>query len=234
MHIINWKLALLAFFCICFFSALGFWQLSRAQQKEILIESYTARMKHSPLSAKDLKAGQDLRFFRVVLQGQFDNAHTFLLDNKTFHGQVGYEIYTPFKAEGMAMPLLIDRGFIPLTKQRSEQPLIKNILGTVKITGLLNLPPRFVEWGKLYHSPTLQWPLRVEFINLTQLSEVLNQHLFAYILALPPGDSHAYPIDWQIVVMGPEKHRGYAVQWFALALTVLTIALALAYKRRSL
>ena len=36
----------------------------------------------------------DVRFYRAILQGQFDNKHTILLDNKIFRGQIGYESKT--------------------------------------------------------------------------------------------------------------------------------------------
>ncbi|MNN94970.1 hypothetical protein D3C81_2137010 [compost metagenome] len=39
-------------------------------------------------------------------------------------------------------------------------------------------------------------------------------------LRLQPGPA-SYLGDWPLVSMGPEKHLGYAVQWFALAATLL-------------
>jgi surfeit locus 1 family protein len=221
----NWKLAVLALVFFCLFTALGVWQVKRANQKKILLKSFTERTAHAPLSAQDLSYSTDWRFYRIQLQGRFDNTHTFLLDNKIRDGKIGYEVYTPFKAKHLATLLLIDRGFVPIGINRQTLPAIKAIEGEVTINGLLNLPPTYAAQKELYE--TLNWPLRVEFINLSLLANVLNKQLFPYLISLNPEDPAAYPIKWQITVMGPERHMGYAVQWFALALTLLVLFVAL-------
>ncbi|RDI42417.1 SURF1 family protein [Aquicella lusitana] len=223
----NWKLALLAFVFFCLFCSLGTWQLSRANQKKILLKSFHERTLHAPFLAAHLNTAQDLRFYRTQLTGSFDNAHSILLDNKIFHGKVGYEVFTPFKADGIATPILIDRGFVPMGTNRKTLPPLTRIHGHVTLTGLINQPPAYVALGSMMESTTPVWPLRIEYINMDTLSTLLNQPLFPYIVTLAPTDAAAYAIEWQIVTMGPEKHQGYAVQWFALALTLLILFVAL-------
>lgn len=41
------------------------------------------------------------------------------------------------------------------------------------------------------------------------------------------------PRIWHDPVMGPEKHRGYAVQWFAMASAALLFFLITGFRRRS-
>lgn len=223
----NWKLAILAFLFIGIFSALGAWQVSRAQQKKILLATYEARTTQTSLSAKELIPTADLRFYSVTLEGSFDNAHTFLLDNKTFHGKVGYEVYTPFKLKDSNKAILVDRGFIPILKDRQEIPVIQVIEGQVRLEGMLNLPPTYLALGQMLEAAEQHWPLRVEFIDLVEMSKLLNYQIFSYIAGLSPTDPHAYPIERQIVIMSPERHMGYALQWFALALTLLILFVAL-------
>jgi len=47
------------------------------------------------------------------------------------------------------------------------------------------------------------------------------------VLILEENHPAAYTVKWQIVMMSPEKHNAYAIQWFALALTLLVLFLAL-------
>jgi surfeit locus 1 family protein len=227
MKIKNWKLALLALLFICLFTSLGIWQVSRANQKKILLKSFAERTQLKPLSANHLAKPNDWRFYRISLQGNFDNQHTFLLDNKIFHGKVGYEVYTAFKASGLSAPILIDRGFIPMSTNRKELPEIPAIFGPVTLVGMLNLPPTYVALGEIYETPHITWPLRVEFINLPKLSKLIGQPLYSYVVILAPSDPAAFSSEWQIVTMSPERHMGYAVQWFALALTLLILFVAL-------
>ncbi|MBV9575764.1 MAG: SURF1 family protein [Gammaproteobacteria bacterium] len=227
----NWKLALLSLLLIYLFTHLGFWQLARAKQKKLLLQSFAERTEQAPLAATALKKLTDFRFYQARLQGHFDNTHTFLLDNKIVNGQIGYEVYTPFYAEQFTNVILVDRGFIAMNANRQILPLIPPILGMTTITGMLNLPPTYFAWGKMTDSTQLNWPLRIEFIHLQEIAQLLAQPLFSYTLSLSPHDPRAFPIQWQIVTMGPEKHIGYAIQWFALALTLLILSVALNWKR---
>jgi surfeit locus 1 family protein len=226
LYIRNWKLALLSLLLLALFIFLGCWQLSRAWQKEVLLREFALRIKHPPLSASALVTANDERFYRVILTGTFDNIHTFLLDNKIYEGRVGYEIYTPFSTTDLATTILVDRGFVPAPSDRHILPTIEPIVGTTTITGMLNLPPTYVQWGNLYESP-LHWPLRIEYLDISQLSNLLSTHIYQYVLQITPNTPPAYDMQWQINVIGPERHRGYALQWFAFAITLLILFAAL-------
>jgi surfeit locus 1 family protein len=226
----NWKLNLLGLICVCLLASLGFWQLSRGEKKKLLLKSFTERTEHAPLSGLDLNIPNDWRFYRASLNGKFDNEHTFFLDNKTFKGKIGYEVYTLFYAQGMMEPILIDRGFVSTRGDRQLLPAIKNISGPVTIHGMINLPPTYVALGQMIDSPNSSSPLRVEYINLPALGKIIHSSLFPYILTLNPDSPYALDaeaIEWQIFTVSPERHLGYAVQWFALALTLLVICAVL-------
>ncbi|OGT36897.1 MAG: hypothetical protein A3F11_08955 [Gammaproteobacteria bacterium RIFCSPHIGHO2_12_FULL_37_14] len=233
IRIKNWKLTFLALLFFALFTSLGLWQLSRAKQKELLLATYAEQTKRAPLTAHDLNKANDWRFYRASLRGTFDNKQTFLLDNKTFYGQIGYEVYTLFYAQGLAQPILIDRGFIPMDSDRTKLPSIKEINGIITLTGMLNLPPTYVAFGKINDSTTLTWPLRIEFIDLKAIAKLASnpegkiEEIYPYILMITAHHPAAYPIEWKMLVMSPERHRGYALQWFALALTLLILWVAL-------
>lgn len=218
------RFLLLATVCVGFLTALGFWQLSRAQQKETLLQAFNERKHITPLTSARISQPGDWRFYRTTLTGRFDNQHSLLLDNKIFHGEVGYEVYTLFFAQGIKQPLLIDRGFIPKGEERKILPKIKPIIGSVEIMGMINLPPAYFALGGMLDTVDQeQGVTRVEYINLTELDEYLHLSLFPYIVTLAPNQPYAYKTEWQIITMPAEKHRGYALQWFALALTLLIL-----------
>lgn len=221
------KLGLLSLIITGFLCYLGYWQLSRAIEKAALLETYAARKNHAPITANELKQNKDWRFYRTALTGTFDNQHTLLLDNKIFNGQVGYEIYTPFKAEGLNTIILVDRGFIPAGRTRSIIPAIKMVAEKTTITGMINTPPTYVKFGEITEGSAINWPLRIAYIYFPDLAKLIKNDLSSNIVVLTPNDPAAYPLEWQIVIMPPERHRGYALQWFALAITLLILSLAL-------
>lgn len=223
----NWRLNLLALLFICLFTALGLWQVLRAKEKSRLLQIYTKRAQVQPLTAKDLDHYRDLRFYRINLTGHFDNEHSFLLDNKTYHGRVGYEVYTPFYVENLTPAVLIDRGFIPLGKSRAILPAIPKISGAITLSGLINLPPHYATLSQMYEKPST-WPLRIQFIDMERMAGILNQKTLGFVINIDPKNQAALEMqEWQIVIMPPERHLGYAVQWFALALTLLILSVAL-------
>src|SRR3990167_5750099 len=189
----HWKFALLTSAMISLLITLGFWQLSRAHQKKDLLETYLKRIQTTPLTVNALNQLNNPLFFRVELNGYFDNAHTILLDNKTYHSQVGYEVYTPFLAHGITSPILVDRGFIPIGVSRESLPSIKNMGGEMTIIGLITKPPKYATFSTTEEA--LAWPMRVESIDLARLAtKLLSKPLSPYILKIDPHDSLAYPI----------------------------------------
>lgn len=232
IKIVNWKLAVLALIFFCLFTSLGIWQLMRAQQKAILLKSFNERTQHAPFTAQDLDQPHDWRFYRVTVEGKFDQEHTFLLDNKTLHGKIGYEVYTPFKISGLNTYILVNRGFIPMGTSRQELPIINTSNKAVTITGMLNLPPAYVSLGEIRASNKTTWPLLVEYIDLEALGDFAELSLFPYILSLEAHDKSAYTVEWHATTTGPERNQGYALQWFALALTLLILFVALNRNRK--
>lgn len=225
-RIVNWKLTLLGLLMVAGLCSLGFWQLSRAKEKRILIATFTARTLHAPLSSNALQNLADPRYYRAKLSGNFDNSHTYLLDNKIVDGQVGYEVYTPFWIKHSKNPIMVDRGFIPMGSTRQQLPTIKNINGEVNILGMLNSPPKYVAFGTMQTDALINWPLRIEYLDLKKIN--LAAKFYPYILSLDANDPAAYKIQWQAFeTMPPERHIGYAVQWFALALTLLILCVVL-------
>jgi surfeit locus 1 family protein len=223
----NWKLALIALLFFCLFISLGNWQLKRAKEKRALLATYESRIKRAPQRITTLSTPSDLRFYQILLHGHFQNEKTILLDNKTYAGQIGYEIYTPFLAQELTKPILVDRGFISMGQTRQTLPIIRRNTGEITLTGMLNLPPKYVSLGGIAESTTLSWPLRVEYIHLDELKKYLGDLSDPYVLQINPNHVAAYPIKWEIVIMSPEKHLGYALQWFAFALTLLILFVAL-------
>lgn|SRR3990167_3703872 len=221
--------ALLAF---CLLVSLGIWQLQRAQQKRALLQAYAARSQQAPLTASDLNPTADLRYYRAKLEGTFENQHTFLLDNRTYQGHIGYEIYTPFKIKGLNKIILVNRGWLPASSSRAELPTIPAATQTMSITGILNNPAAHFSLGSFADSNANRWPLRIEFIDLQILSKLLGYPVFPYILWLDSSSKGSFTPAQQVTTISPEKHIAYAIQWFALAIGLLIVCVALIKGRR--
>jgi len=60
-------------------------------------------------------------------------------------------------------------------------------------------------------------------VDTKMLQPLFKEELYPFTLLMDPNISYGFIRDWQPVVMKPEKHLGYAFQWFALAGTLMII-----------
>lgn len=215
--------------------SLGVWQLHRAVAKQQLLDQFAQRSQQKPQPL----ANDELIYTPVQVSGRFDIAHPLLLDNRIVNNAAGYDVLVPFipTAEGDSTLqvanqriVLVNLGWIPRSacyaqaaeSQQLTCPVVDSVLRTQQqpatITGLAQPPEHNLVLA--HPAVPLNWPLVVEDVQLDALSKTLNRPLYPYIL-LFTGNGGLQP-HWQLVTsVTPARHRGYAVQWFALALTLL-------------
>ena len=73
------------------------------------------------------------------------------------------------------------------------------------------------------------WPKVIQAVEMDKLrSAVAGQHsttVFPYPVRIAAGEQGALTVNWQVVNMSPQKHQGYAVQWFAMAAVLVVFYL---------
>ena len=69
------------------------------------------------------------------------------------------------------------------------------------------------------------WPSRVGWMTLDRAEELFNASFMPYQLRLDQDSTGALRTGWTTVAVQPEKHVGYAVQWYAMALTLLIMTI---------
>ena len=218
---------------------LGFWQLQRAEQKQDILLAQQQRVDAAEVAIDAVLTEPDNQFRNVVATGGVDKHRIFLLDNRVRHGRPGYEVLVPMelKTSGSTQWLLVNRGWLAGGLDRSVLPKIPSLKAGATHGYLYRSPGKSIvlkdeAWAKD------QWPLVIQAIDIEKISYHLGFDVYPYILRV--GDKHdshsqidgfnsdktaVLETGWPIINVQPEKHIGYAVQWFlmALALLVLTI-----------
>ncbi|MHC8364535.1 SURF1 family protein [Pseudomonas sp. ZT5P21] len=206
--------------------SLGFWQLSRGAEKSALLHTYAERRAAAPMPSTELPHTEDPAFRRVRLHGQFDAAHSLLLDNRQRDGKVGVELLQPFQDQVTGLWLLVNRGWLPWPDRRIPAQF------TTPTQALSLEAWVYVSPGaafQLQADPnTTTWPRLVTTVEPSKLWGALDREGFAYELRAETGPA-SYQADWPVVAMGPEKHIAYAVQWFALSIALLGLYLYLGW-----
>lgn len=71
----------------------------------------------------------------------------------------------------------------------------------------------------------------IERIDTKLVSQVLQKKVYPFIIRLDKQDAYGFVREWAIVSMPPQRHIAYALQWFAMALVILIIFVALNLKK---
>jgi surfeit locus 1 family protein len=215
---------------------LGMWQLRRAAEKQNLIDLYQARISLGPVDWQQL-GESDVRYRRVRVRGQYDVSRQFLLDNQIMNQQAGYHVLTPFIIETTDQFILVNRGWIPLGASRERLPILSEPRGVRELTGLLDRFPSVGLRLKGAEMASEGWPSVVQMLDSQRIAARLGKPVHPMQLLLDDGMENGYAREWRPVNLMPEKNKGYAFQWFALAAVTAAYAILWAvrggYRRKS-
>jgi surfeit locus 1 family protein len=231
------------------FAGLGQWQLERAQLKARMLVDFEAAVADAPqpierfieqatlplraelaMQTNSHAAAYDGPMLpaRVSARGRFDAEAVVILDNQVLEGRPGAHTLVAFRTQSAARPVLVNLGWQPLPdRSRVERPPLPQ--GEVVVRGLLVPPPAVglrlgnAAWKRGAAPPVLA------YLDIAALREQMGVDLFEGQLLLDDDIGFGLLRHWQALpnTLPPERHRGYAVQWFALALAVLAIYVVL-------
>ncbi len=216
---------LIVFLALC---SLGMWQSQRYSAKMEREAQIEAKQQQFRFSLKEIIDYQeDIRDLPTFASGQVQSDRIFLLDNRQFEGQVGYEVIVPMQTQYGAV--LVNFGWIKAPELRSELP---NIVLPEQINdteAMVTIPGmnRFVSETATDDGVFPKVIQEVDFGRLSKFSEI---ELLPFMLTLIETDV-AFKRRWQPVVMPAMKHLGYAAQWFGLAIALVVIYWRLGAKR---
>ena len=207
-------------------TSLGFWQIHRGAEKEALFRAFA---QGEGATVPYARQHHDHRYQHVTLDGHYDPDHQILLDNMTHQGQVGYRVLTPFiLSEGT---VLVDRGWILAPPRRDQWPEVTVSSANRTVKGRIDeLPQAAIV---LEASDGQGWPRRLSYPDQATVQRVLGTTVEPSIILLDASNADGYTRDWRPGGLPPERHYGYAVQWFGLAAALLAIYVVVNFKRAS-
>lgn len=212
------------------FISLGQWQSARADAKARSIAAFERASRAGSLP----ESPDPTAFTRVALNGRFDARHQWLVDNQIHESRPGWHVLTPFTLDGEGTTVLVNRGWLAQSRDRSQVPEIPEMTSDGTITGFL--APLRTPGIRLGDTPPVtesDWPRRVVWPDIDRMARELGQPLYPLALYLDADNPAGLDgRDWQPVSMGPDRHRGYALQWYALAATAIAGWAILATRRR--
>lgn len=231
---------LFALALIAAFASLGAWQLRRADAKQAMLDradAVLAQRTPQPLAAAgSATRARDFDWARG--RGRFGAHAPVLLDNQQRNGRVGVRVYRVFEPDAGGA-LLVDLGWLPWPADRRLPPaaLAPPPDADIDVRGLLAPPPSpglalgdAVANRSGADGASAWLATRLDHDALARALGVAS--IAPRVLRLDPALPIGFERDLVLLAntLPPSKHRGYAVQWFGLAVATLVTALVLTFR----
>jgi surfeit locus 1 family protein len=208
---------------------LGFWQLSRAHQREAL-NAHMLEFQHEtpiPLDGKPLSLAS-IEYHRVVARGRLLPEQTVLLDNRPYQDQPGFYVVMPLVLDGGGA-VLVNRGWLPRNSQdRTQIGSFRTPAGEVEITGVARANPgeafELGHGGSAPHTKIRQNLVIDEYAGETGLP------LQPFVIQQTGVLDDGLVRDWPVQTADVQRNYGYMVQWWAMAVAALGFGLYAAWR----
>ena len=210
--------------------ALGQWQTRRALEKDAIEARFASREAAPPLTpGAALLPADEIEYRHVVVNGEFRADWPVYLDNRPHQGVAGFYVLMPFRIAGSERYILVARGWTPRdAADRTRLPAIATPAGILRIEGVARRnPPRSLRLGQ---ADVLRPNAIVQNADVAGFAAASGLALQPFLLEQLSDTGDGLVRDWPRPSSGAETHRGYAFQWYALALTALIFFIATGFR----
>lgn len=218
------------------FASLGFWQADRAVQKQRWLDGYAAALVAAPIDLSQALAMPSRQLpVRVVGDFTLQPQTLLFLDGQQREGQVGVRAYVLADSDASTAPLLVELGWLTFGPDRSL-PEIDVAGAHQRIQGLLlPWPAQGLRLGENRWAGAVPAPL-LAYLDRDEIGRETGHLPYDGVLRPDPGLNLGAAVRDAVALpntLEPEQHRGYALQWWGLAATVVVTYLILAFRRRT-
>lgn len=190
-------------------------QLWRAETRGERFERDQAALISTPIGLSVQQREREKLLDRAATaRGRWLSAKTLFVDNKIHRSRPGYHVLTPLQLSGGEAVVLVNRGWVPAPRLRSELPPVSSPTGEVEISGVTrSFETRIFELQETRPQGAVWQHVReAEFRQSSGLDAL------PVILLQTGADGDGMVRDWGSAENPASKHYGYAAMWLVFAL----------------
>ena len=217
---------------IAFLASLGLWQLDRANEERAIEASIQKANTGTIELISDENRLLEKEYYQVRLKGQYLSNKQFIYDNQIVDQVSGYYVLTPFKLENQSGTIVINRGFIPWNGDREKLADISIDITKSEIKVQISKPIKRIELKPSEVSNN--FPTLIQAVDLVKMSEIAGVNFSSMVGLLDASMDDGFVRKWEPYTGSIEKHIGYAVQWFLMAIVLGIIGIRIAIKQRKM
>ena len=215
--------------------SLGTWQIKRLIWKNDLISFYLKQSTNNIINLhKENFVSEEIEYRKVRLTGKFLNKMEVHITGKTYEGNAGFHVITPFLMQN-GNYVLVNRGWVSENYKEAKSRTFSLINEETSIIGLIRYPQK-----KGYFVPKNEPDNGFWFtIKPTEIKKHLkiDKETFItkfYIDALRKGKKINLPIGIKEKINIRNQHLSYAITWYSLAIVLMIIYLSYHYSEGKL
>lgn len=227
---------MLVFVLATLFIVLGFWQIQRAEEKNLMQEKLQERMRAEPFeyTAALGENWQLWQYRRVILRGRFIAEKQVLIDNRVHNGKAGYHVITPFIDADTGRFILLNRGWITTGVNRNVLPDIVTPKDEVLVAGRISVvrsrPPMLARDARPDEYNEKVW----SYLDVDYFKQKTGLRVEPYIVLVDSDLNDQLARDWPVINTKTGMHIGYAIQWFVFAIFVVVLFVAACFRKKTL
>jgi len=210
--------------------SLGFWQLDRADEKRAIEDQIASANSGDVEIVASTEFLKEKEYYHVRLQGSYIDDKQFIYDNQIVDQISGYYVLTPLVLKGDSKAVLINRGFIPWNGRRDKLADIDIADKLTEVKVQISKPVKRMELEA--SELTGDFPVLIQALDLDEISTIASLDFASVIGLLSPESDNGFVRQWEPYTGSIERHIGYAIQWFLMALVLAFIGIRLALKQR--
>lgn len=213
------------------FVGLGLWQAGKGDrlQAELAQRALRNQLGARPVGAALVDAVA-LRDAPILVRGVYEPQFQIFLDNRQHLGQPGVQVLTPLKIDGSETRIVVNRGWVGWPGGvRGVLPEVATPLGVQVITGLAAVP----SGKKFFLMPDRPQASNLwSRLDLARFADLLKAPLQPVVLQQTSDAADGLVRQWEPPEDRVAMHRGYAFQWFGMAIALLVFFLMASWRRK--
>jgi surfeit locus 1 family protein len=205
------------------FIRLGFWQLSRLEDRRAFNAARARPLAEAEIPFERLTDASPYR--RVRLRGAPDYAQEIALSGRSRNGSPGVHVLTPFRRADSDTAVLVNRGWVYAADAATAD--LTRFRETVdELSGFTDTIPA----GAAFTDPNR--PRVVRRLTRGAIEALVPYPVHPVMIVMQDSAGPAAPPRLPLPSLSDGPHLGYAIQWFAFALTALVGAGIVGYRTR--
>lgn len=193
------------------------WQTHRAEEKQQAEQAMRQAEQLPPLDWTAENQPPPAAFRQLHLRGEFLPQWVLYLDNRPLQGVAGRYLVMPFRLQGSQQIVLVARGWLPRDPaDRLKLPDTPTPAGLIELQG--SVRPQFDRVMQLGKEGGLKPGSLLQNLDPAQFRHDSGFRTAGFVLLQTSASADGLQRQWPSPSAGIERHRMYALNWYALSL----------------